>query len=86
MCVTNLMNYYPRVEDIPQERDGWADCVDLDLKKALDKVPHRKLLWKLENTGGLKGRTKEWMRCYFTSIAPFTHPNFQTRLLIFTSE
>ena len=32
-----------------QERNGWADCIYLDLKKAFDKVLHRRLLWKLEH-------------------------------------
>ena len=54
-CVTNLSSYYSRVIDIIQERDGWTNCIYLDLKrKAFDKVPHRKLLWKLEHIGGLK--------------------------------
>ena len=51
-----------RLLDIIQERDGWADCVFLDLKKAFDKVPHRKLLEKLEFIGGLRGNLLEWMR------------------------
>ena len=40
-CVTNLLSFYSRAIDIIQERDGWADCVYLDLKKAFDKVPTR---------------------------------------------
>ena len=62
-CVTNL-SYYSRVIDITQERDGWVDCIYLDLKKAFDKVPHRRLLWKLEHTGGFKGALKNWMEDY----------------------
>ena len=34
------------------------------LKKAFDKIPHRRLLWKLEHTGGLKGTLKNWMEDY----------------------
>ena len=60
-CVTNLLSYYSRVIDI---MDGWAHCIYLDLKKALDKVPHRRLLWKLEYIGGLKGTLKNWMEDY----------------------
>ena len=33
-CVTNLLSFYDRVIDIMQERDGWVDCVYLDLKKS----------------------------------------------------
>ena len=36
-CVTNLLSSYSRVIDITQERDGWVDCLYLDLKKAFDK-------------------------------------------------
>ena len=63
-CGTNLLSFYSRVIDITQEREGWVDCVYLDLKKAFDKVPHERLLWKLENIGGLHGKIKEWMESY----------------------
>ena len=35
------------------------------LKKAFDKVPHRRLLWKLEYIGGLKGTLKK-IECKIT--------------------
>ena len=60
-CTTNLLCYYSRVVDIIQERDGWADGIYLDLKKAFDKVPHRRLLWKLEKMGGVRGKLLKWM-------------------------
>ena len=63
-CVTNLLSFYSIVIDITQERDGWTDCIYLDLKKAFDKVPHRRLLCKLEHNGGLKGTLKNWMEDY----------------------
>ena len=47
-----------------QERNGWADCTHLDFKKAFEKVSHRRLLWKLEHIGGLKGTLKNWMEDY----------------------
>ncbi|XP_050692945.1 uncharacterized protein LOC126983856 [Eriocheir sinensis] len=63
-CVTNLLSFYSRVTDKLQERDGWVDCIYLDLMKAFDKVPHSRLLWKLENKGGLRGKMKCWMESY----------------------
>ena len=33
-------------------------------KKAFDKVPHRRLLWKLGHIGGLKDTLKNWMEDY----------------------
>lgn len=43
-CITNLMSYYLGVIDVVQERDGWADGFYFDIKMALDKLPHQKLL------------------------------------------
>lgn len=58
--MANLLSYYSWLVDITHKRDGWADSIYLDLKKAL--VAHRKLLWKLESTGGLKDKIKERMK------------------------
>ena len=60
-CTTNLLCYYSRIVDIIQEREGWADGIYLDLMKAFDKVPHKRLLWKLERMGGIGGKLLEWM-------------------------
>ncbi len=46
--------------DIIQEREGWADCIYLDLKKAFDKVPHKRLIWKQRCVGGLRGAMLDW--------------------------
>lgn len=56
-----MVCFYSRVTDVVQERDGWADAVYLDLKKAFDKVPHRRLMWKLETVGKLGGGLLKWM-------------------------
>ena len=63
-CVTNLLSFYTRVIDVVDNRDGWVDAVYLDIKKAFDKVPHKRLLWKLEHIGGLKGKLLKWMGDY----------------------
>ncbi len=47
-CVTNLLSYYDRVSETMQERDGWVDSIYLDFKKAFHRVPHERLVWKLE--------------------------------------
>ena len=62
-CVTNLLSFYTRVIEVVDNRDGWVDAVYLDIKKAFDKVPHKRLLWKLEHIG-LKGKLLKWMGDY----------------------
>ena len=57
MC-HKLIKFYSRVIDITQKRDGWVDCIDLDIKMAFDKIPQRRLLCKLKHIGGLKGTLK----------------------------
>jgi len=44
-----------------QEREGLIYCVYLDFKKAFDRVSHQRLIWKLENRGGIKGQLMKWM-------------------------
>ncbi len=60
------MSFYSRVVDTIQERNGWAYCVYLDLKKAFDKVPHRRLPWKMEHDDGLRGDLLGWMENFLT--------------------
>ncbi len=36
----------------------------LDLKKAFDKLPHKRLMWKLRYVGGVRGPILEWMKCF----------------------
>lgn len=45
-----------------QGRDGWVGCVNLDLKKAFNKVPHERLVWKLREEGGIGGILLTWMK------------------------
>ena len=63
-CSSNLMAFYSRIIDIVQEREGWVDAIYLDLKKAFDKVPHKRLLWKIKTYGGVRGRLLDWMKDY----------------------
>ena len=50
-----------------QEREGWVDCIYLDLKKVFDKVSHKRLLWKQENVGGLKGGWLKWVEDFLSN-------------------
>ena len=63
-CSSNLIAFYSKVTDIVKEREGWVDAVYLDLKKAFDKVPHRRLLWKIRKCAGVRGRLFDWMKDY----------------------
>ena len=60
-CVSNLLSFYDRVTDTIQGRDGWVDSIYLDFSKAFDKVPHKRLIWKLQHIGGVDGALLEWM-------------------------
>lgn len=63
-CSSNLLAFYSKVIDTVQEREGWVDGVYLDLKKAFDKVPHRRLLWKIKTYGKVSGQLFDWMTDY----------------------
>ena len=60
-CVSNLLCFYDRVTDTIQERDGWVDSIYLDFSKAFDKVPHKRLIWKLQHIGGISDTLLKWM-------------------------
>ena len=65
-CSSNLISFYSRIVDIVQDREGWVDGVYLDLKKAFDKVPHKRLLWKIKNYGKIGGDLLKWMKDYLS--------------------
>ena len=66
-CVTNLLSFYTRVSESIQERDGWVDSIYLDFKKAFDRVPHRRLIWKIRNNGGIQGKVLQWMEDFLSN-------------------
>lgn len=61
-CVGNLLSFYDRITKVLPERQGWMDCIYLDFKKAFHRVPHKRLLWKLEMQGGIQGSLLAWMK------------------------
>ena len=65
-CITNLISFSSRVTDIVDKKGGWVDCVYLDLKKAFDKVSHKRLIWKMRIYGRIGGKLLEWMKRYLT--------------------
>ncbi|MPC32966.1 hypothetical protein E2C01_026304 [Portunus trituberculatus] len=48
----------------------WTDghCIYLYIKKVFDKIRHSRLLWKLENIGGLRGIMSDWIRDYLKDM------------------
>uniref|UniRef100_A0A8C3IBY2 Reverse transcriptase domain-containing protein n=1 Tax=Chrysemys picta bellii TaxID=8478 RepID=A0A8C3IBY2_CHRPI len=58
-CLTNLLEFF---EGINKYVDKWdpVDIVYLDFQKALDKVPHQRLLHKL-SCHGIRGKILSWI-------------------------
>ncbi len=61
-----LIDFYTKVIDNLQERDGWGDCVCLDTNKAFNKVHKRSLLSKFKYMRDIHGKLHEWMDDYLT--------------------
>ena len=59
-CLTNLLSFLDRVTE-ELDDGGRVDVIYLDFAKAFDKVPHQRLLRKLERYGVL-GRLLVWIR------------------------
>ena len=64
-CVTNLLQFYDKIiNDYDEERR--TDVIYLDFKKAFDKVPHKRLLKKLE-AHGIAGNVAGWIKNWLTN-------------------
>ena len=63
-CLTNLLAY---LESVTKHVDSGSpfDTLYLDIAKAFDKVPHRRLLMKLK-AHGIDGVVLEWIRRWLT--------------------
>ena len=59
-CLTNLLSFLDRVTE-ELDDGGSVDVIYLDFAKAFDKVPHQRLLRKLEGYG-VSGRLLAWIR------------------------
>ena len=59
-CLTNLLEFTKYVSDWVDEGKP-VDVVYLDFQKAFDKVPHERLMVKLESLG-IRGKVLNWIR------------------------
>ena len=64
-CVTQLLKY---VDNLAKTMDsgGQTDIIYLDMAKAFDRVPHEKLLYKLEMLG-IRNPLLSWIRDYLSN-------------------
>ena len=59
-CLSNLLQFLDQVTRIIED-DECADVIYLDFAKAFDKVPHRRLMEKLDKHG-IGGRVRDWIK------------------------
>ena len=58
-CLTNLLDFFYYIFNVYDESKS-VDVVYLDFQKAFDKVPHKRLLKKLQ-THGITGNLRNWL-------------------------
>ncbi|KAF2350067.1 Reverse transcriptase domain [Trinorchestia longiramus] len=63
-CLTNLLDFFGEVNRI-YDRTKAIDLVFLDFQKAFDKVPHERLMAKVE-AHGIRGNYSRWIRNWLT--------------------
>ncbi|KAF2345737.1 Reverse transcriptase domain, partial [Trinorchestia longiramus] len=63
-CLTNLLDFFGEVNRI-YDRPKAVDLVYLDFQKAFDKVPHERLITKVE-AHGIRGNYSRWIRNWLT--------------------
>ena len=61
-CQTNLIEYLDTLTSLVDAGHD-VDVIYLDFAKAFDKVPHRRLLQKLE-AHGISGHVLQWIGCW----------------------
>ena len=64
-CTTQLLKVVDRWTEI-LDQGGAIDTVYLDFAKAFDTVPHQRLLAKLLEGYGVKGKLLDWIRHFLT--------------------
>ena len=63
-CLTNLLEYFENVTKFLDQGDP-LDVIYLDFAKAFDKVPHKRLVKKLE-AHGIGGKISRWIENWLT--------------------
>jgi len=58
-CTTNILEFLDMVTDVINQKEN-VDVIFLDFAKAFDKVPHRRLLAKLQSHG-IDGKVVRWV-------------------------
>jgi len=61
-CLTNLLSFLEHITGFVDNGDS-VDVIFLDFAKAFDKVPHQRLLKKL-NSHGIHGKLFEWIKSW----------------------
>ena len=59
-CLTNLLVFMEKVAELLNSREP-VDVIYLDFQKAFDKVPHKRLIVRLEEIG-IKGKLLSWIK------------------------
>ena len=62
-CLTNLLDFLHYIYEMYEEGRA-VDIIYLDFQKVFDKVPHRKLLNKVESHG-ISGHIHRWISDFF---------------------
>ena len=60
LCLTNLLSFYRNVYEAVDNYENY-DIIYLDFSKALDKVPHDRLLSKVR-AHGIDGKVLRWIK------------------------
>ena len=64
-CLTNLLDFFHDIINMYDEARA-VDVIYLDFQKAFDKVPHKRLIQKL-NCYGIRGNLKNWIENWLTN-------------------
>ena len=64
-CITNLLEF---LEEVTKTVDEGSPCdiIYMDFQKAFDKVPHQRLIKKLEKHG-IAGKVLRWIEAWLTN-------------------